>query len=169
MSTSRSVSKSISSLQDVSAHHATEIVHLNVGGKRYATLYETLARSKSVFFNQFIRIDEASGKVLLYHRYFTDDGQNAIFVNRDGELFAHVLHFLRDGKKAPLPSDQFLLKQLTRESEFYGLENWRRCLHEQLRYENTIKGDLEDAIVGIRADVSEIAKNSYQNDRTYQR
>ncbi|ETN74956.1 hypothetical protein NECAME_03871 [Necator americanus] len=60
------------------------------------------------------------------------DSEGAIFINRDGDLFAHVLQFMRDGKRAVLPERIDILKQLIRESEFFGMESWKGVLTEQL-------------------------------------
>ncbi|RCN48192.1 K+ channel tetramerization domain protein [Ancylostoma caninum] len=98
-------------MEDVSAHHATDVIHLNVGGKKYATLFETIVGAKSSFFNRFVRID-ITGKVLLFRRNVMMDADGAIFINRDGDLFAHVLQFMRDGKRTVLPEKAYTLRQL---------------------------------------------------------
>ncbi|KAK5969826.1 BTB domain-containing protein, partial [Trichostrongylus colubriformis] len=118
--------------EDVSTHHVTDIVCLNVGGKRYTTHFETLVLSKSSYFQRFVRIDDFSGKVLLFRRNFSTDSMGAIFVNRDGDLFAHALQFMRDGKRTALPQNTEILRQLVRESEFFGMDIWKSVLEQQL-------------------------------------
>ncbi|KAE9421142.1 hypothetical protein Angca_008092, partial [Angiostrongylus cantonensis] len=117
----------------VSVHHITDVVQLNVGGKTYTTLFETLALSKSPYFQRFIRIDDTSGKVLLCRRNLAVDSAGAIFINRDGKLFAYALQFMRDGKRTALPQNSDILRQLVRESEFFEMDGWKDVLQEQLQ------------------------------------
>ncbi|KHJ79767.1 K+ channel tetramerization domain protein [Oesophagostomum dentatum] len=118
-------------MEDVSAHHATDLVHLNVGGRNFTTLVETLVRSQSAYFARFMRIDP-SGKVLLLRRLTQIDRDGAIFINRDGELFAYALQFMRDGRRTVLPEEKILLKQLVREAEYFGMDMWKEALMGQL-------------------------------------
>ncbi|KAL6726294.1 hypothetical protein Aduo_008282 [Ancylostoma duodenale] len=150
-------------MEDVSAHHATDIVQLNVGGKRYTTLFETLARSKSSFFNRFLRIDNITGKVLLFHRNVMEDAEGAIFINRDGDLFAHALQFMRDGKRAALPEKAYTLRQLIRESEFFGMESWKLVLTEQLEAVEKKRNEIAEILVGIDAHVGRLTDSFYFN------
>ncbi|VDM80441.1 unnamed protein product [Strongylus vulgaris] len=120
-------------MEEASAKHATELAYLNVGGKKYITNFETLVRSKSSYFNSIMRIDRNSGRVLLFLRSCLVDKEGAIFINRDGDLFAYVLQFMRDGRRAALPENKCLLKQLIREAEFFGMESWKDTLMEQLQ------------------------------------
>ncbi|KJH52570.1 K+ channel tetramerization domain protein [Dictyocaulus viviparus] len=152
---------------DVSVHHVTDMVHLNVGGKRYTTLFETLVLSKSSYFLRFLRIDNNTGKKdiadivrdenrvlgvtpilfdeiepvnrrvrsssFIEPNFEVIDSNGAIFINRDGDLFAYVLQFMRDGKRTTLPENPYLLRQLMRESEFFGMNSWNDVLKQQLQ------------------------------------
>jgi hypothetical protein len=40
------------------------------------------------------------------------DERNRIFIDRDGELFAHILQYFRDGKRTVLPDDTSTLRRL---------------------------------------------------------
>ncbi|VDP37548.1 unnamed protein product [Heligmosomoides polygyrus] len=60
------------------------------------------------------------------------DSTGAVFINRDGDLFAHALQFMRDGKRTALPQNTDVLQQLVRESEYFGMDIWRTELHHQL-------------------------------------
>ena len=62
-------------------------VELDVGGVRYVTSVETLRRIPHTFFDAYF-----SGRYAVDE---TDDG--AVFIDRDGRPFEHVLEFLRDG------------------------------------------------------------------------
>ncbi|KAK6046277.1 hypothetical protein COOONC_16218 [Cooperia oncophora] len=60
------------------------------------------------------------------------DSVGAIFVNRDGDLFAHALQFMRDGKRTAMPQNAEILRQLVRESEFFGMDVWNSVLQQRL-------------------------------------
>ena len=62
-------------------------VELDVGGVRCVTSVETLRRVPHNFFDA-----DFSGRYAVDE---TDDG--AVFIDRDGRLFEHVLEHLRDG------------------------------------------------------------------------
>ncbi|KAK6742403.1 hypothetical protein RB195_009959 [Necator americanus] len=149
--------------EDISVHHVTEMVQLNVGGRRYWTLFETLVRSKSSFFSLIMRIDNISGKVLLFKKNYTVDSEGAIFINRDGDLFAHVLQFMRDGKRAVLPERIDILKQLIRESEFFGMESWKGVLTEQLETAERNENEIREILAGIDAHVGRLTDSIYFN------
>jgi hypothetical protein len=50
-----------------------------------------------------------------------------VFINRDGDLFAYVMQFLRDGKQTVLPEDSNTLRRLTVTHMHIGhkLERWK--------------------------------------------
>ncbi|CAJ0583886.1 unnamed protein product, partial [Mesorhabditis spiculigera] len=114
-------------------HHATELLRLNVGGVHYTTLYETVARVHSSFFGHYLKIDSRSGKVVRFNAHIIDDGSGAIFLNRDGKLFAYVLQYMRDGRQAVLPRDESLLRQIQREAQYYCLEGLRQLVADTLQ------------------------------------
>ncbi|CAJ0935515.1 unnamed protein product, partial [Mesorhabditis belari] len=137
-------------------HHASELLHLNVGGTRYTTLYETIARVQSTFFNHYCKIDARSGKVVRFNSHIIDDGTGAIFINRDGSLFAYILQYMRDGRQAVLPKDQGLLRQIQREAQYYGIESLRKLISDIL---NDLHNDHErsETLENIHAQVKQIA------------
>ena len=92
-------------------------VELDVGGVRYVTSVETLRRVPHTFFDAYF-----SGRYAVDE---TEDG--AVFIDRDGRLFEHVLEYLRDGEITVTQEDARivdvgLLRRLKREFGFYSLE-----------------------------------------------
>ncbi|WKY00980.1 hypothetical protein Q1695_015187 [Nippostrongylus brasiliensis] len=148
---------------DVTTQHVTDIVHLNVGGKRYSTHFETLIRSRSSYFNRLVRIDDVSGKVLLYLKNCSIDSTGAIFVNRDGDLFAYALQFMRDGKRAALPQNTDILQQLVREAEFFGMDIWKIELQKRLEEESRRESQIHDLLSAIDTRVAQISESIYFN------
>jgi hypothetical protein len=91
-------------------------VELNIGGYRFETSVQTLRRVPHTFFDAYF-----SGR---YAQDVCRDG--SIFVDRDGEHFAHVLEYMRDGvvsvaEPGARPSVS-LLRALKREFGFYCIE-----------------------------------------------
>lgn len=44
-----------------------------------------------------------------------------LFIDRDGEIFAIILGYLRDGAQYPLPDDDYKLRLIEHEAHFYNL------------------------------------------------
>lgn len=45
-----------------------------------------------------------------------------LFIDRDGQIFGHILNYLRDGDQWTLPLDDSIRNGLVREAEFYKLD-----------------------------------------------
>jgi len=87
---------------------ATKVVKFNVGGQPF-----TVSRSLLEMHPDTMLAKSASEK-------WQDDPESKIFIERDGELFRHVLSYLRDGKvKLPLTvtKEGFLA-----ELQYYGVD-----------------------------------------------
>jgi hypothetical protein len=91
-------------------------VELNIGGYRFETSVQTLRRVPGTFFDAYF-----SG---LHAQDACADG--SIFVYRDGDLFGHVLEFMRDGVVSVAEQDDrpsvSLLRRLKREFSFFCIE-----------------------------------------------
>ena len=88
-----------------------EIVKLNVGGKKFATLKSTLLKYKNSYFADLINNNE---KVIY-------DENNAIFIDRNPKHFEFVIEYLRTGFMESLPHDFDSLKRLNDEVLYYKL------------------------------------------------
>ena len=105
-------------------------VQLDVGGHLFSTSATTLCRPGSML------------SVLLSGRYLidrTEDGV-AVFLDRDGSLFPHILEYLRDGVVSVAHEDLArvdlgLLHKLKREFDFFGID-----LVEEVREEAYVLG-----------------------------
>jgi len=90
----------------------SQIVKLNVGGKKFATSLSTLTKYKDSFLYAMF-----SGKYSL-----TKDDKDHVFIDRDGSLFEYILAFIRDYPEWELPAaDGALYRRLKREFEYFGL------------------------------------------------
>ncbi|MCJ8733472.1 hypothetical protein PDJAM_G00223880 [Pangasius djambal] len=90
------------------ARVAGDIIHLNVGGKRFSTSRQTLTWVPDSFFSSLL-----SGRISTLK-----DETGAIFIDRDPSLFAPILNFLRTKELHPRSTDVNLLMH---EAEFYGI------------------------------------------------
>jgi hypothetical protein len=88
---------------------------LNVGGHRFETSVQTLRRVPGSLFDAYF-----SGR---YAQDLCVDG--SIFIDRDGELFGHVLDFMRDGVLSVAEQGRrqrvTLLRRLNREFRFFSI------------------------------------------------
>jgi hypothetical protein len=91
------------------------LVVLNVGGHRYDTSVQTLRRLPDTFFTAYF-----SGR---YAQSVCVDG--SIFIDRNGELFQHVLEYMRDGvlsvTQHDFPTPGFM-RDLKAEFDFYCID-----------------------------------------------
>ncbi|KAJ3590871.1 hypothetical protein NHX12_008819 [Muraenolepis orangiensis] len=85
-----------------------EIIHLNVGGKRFSSSRQTLTWVPDSFFSSLL-----SGRISTLK-----DETGAIFIDRDPSLFAPILNFLRTKELHPRSIN---VHMLTHEAEFYGI------------------------------------------------
>ncbi|PNI95193.1 SHKBP1 isoform 2 [Pan troglodytes] len=68
-----------------------EVIHLNVGGKRFSTSRQTLTWIPDSFFSSLL-----SGRISTLK-----DETGAIFIDRDPTVFAPILNFLRTKELDP--------------------------------------------------------------------
>uniref|UniRef100_A0A8C2KDE8 BTB/POZ domain-containing protein KCTD3 n=1 Tax=Cyprinus carpio TaxID=7962 RepID=A0A8C2KDE8_CYPCA len=85
-----------------------DIIHLNVGGRRFSTSRQTLTWVPDSFFSSLL-----SGRISTLK-----DETGAIFIDRDPSLFAPILNFLRTKELHPRSIEVHLLMH---EAEFYGI------------------------------------------------
>ncbi|XP_063167804.1 SH3KBP1-binding protein 1 isoform X1 [Candoia aspera] len=103
------------------AQGGTELVQLNVGGRRFSTSRQTLTWVPDSFFSSLL-----SGRISTLR-----DETGAIFIDRDPDVFAPVLNFLRCKELDLRRSDVSLLLH---EAQFYGITPLvrRLQLHKEL-------------------------------------
>ena len=101
-------------------------ITLNVGGTRYTTTPDTLLSHQDSYFSKLLTGDWQDAAQ-----------QSEMFVDRDGELFKHVMRFLRaspEGKAALVDSlchqDRVALLD---EAKFFQLETLIRLLNNRLK------------------------------------
>ncbi|XP_053124602.1 SH3KBP1-binding protein 1 isoform X2 [Hemicordylus capensis] len=97
-----------------------ELVQLNVGGRRFSTSRQTLTWVPDSFFSSLL-----SGRISTLK-----DERGAIFIDRDPEVFASILNFLRTKE---LDIRRTNVSLLLHEAQFYGITPLVRRL--QLREE----------------------------------
>ncbi|KAM9033432.1 SH3KBP1-binding protein 1-like isoform 2-T2 [Sarcophilus harrisii] len=85
-----------------------EVIHLNVGGKRFSTSRQTLTWIPDSFFSSLL-----SGRISTLK-----DETGAIFIDRDPTIFAPILNFLRTKELDPRGVTGSLLLH---EAQFYGI------------------------------------------------
>ncbi|XP_053710235.1 SH3KBP1-binding protein 1 [Synchiropus splendidus] len=85
-----------------------DIIHLNVGGKRFSTSRQTLTWVPDSFFSSLL-----SGRISTLK-----DEDGAIFIDRDPSLFTPILTFLRTKELHPRDVS---VHMLLHEAEFYGI------------------------------------------------
>ncbi|XP_041482273.1 BTB/POZ domain-containing protein KCTD4-like [Lytechinus variegatus] len=97
-------------------------VGLNVGGKVYKTSQTTLTRDPNSFFALLLDGRVPSAK----------DDRGRYIIDRDGELFRHVLNYLRL-QKLVLPDGYNEQELLLHEADFFQLDSMKRELQALIR------------------------------------
>ncbi|CAF0903167.1 unnamed protein product [Adineta steineri] len=91
----------------------TGVVTLNVGGERYTTSVDTLTKEENTFFTALFSEQWELSR---------NPNDGSIFIDRNGELFKHILEYFRTES---IPSDiltnELLRQLLIKEAEFFGL------------------------------------------------
>lgn len=96
-------------------------VKLRVGEHVYHTSTATLAKDPGSMLAAMF-----SGKFAL-----TKDEEGCYFIDRDGELFSHILEYLRSSA-VPADLSVDLSTRLLREAEFYGIQALSQVLRERM-------------------------------------
>ena len=94
-------------------------VLFDVGGRIFATTVETLMHEKNTFFTA------------LFSRQWDleKDDKGRIFIDRNGDLFAEILDFMRTPNEYNMPEER-LRKRLITEAKFYKLTSFLEILTE---------------------------------------
>jgi len=112
-----------------------KILTLNVGGRKYSTSLSTLTK-----FPDSMLAAMFSGRIPS-----NMDEKGRYFIDRDGDLFKHILNFLRtDQLFIPANVD---MKELFLEAEFYMIEPLMKILHERMQIKDS-EPTLADKVCG---------------------
>lgn len=113
------------------------LVQLNVGGRTYTTSITTLRRHPDSLLGRMFsgryatsdssaqaspKSDEDGDQDKKETQLLPTDEEGRVFIDRNGELFDHVLDYLREGpERWSIPADETLAHRLAQEFEFYQL------------------------------------------------
>ncbi|CAF1226615.1 unnamed protein product [Didymodactylos carnosus] len=95
-----------------------DLVSLNVGGKIFRTSIETLKKEKDTFFTD----------LLSREWQLETDNHGRICIDRNGELFAELLDYLRTGHV--IVPDERLCRRLLHEAQFYHFNTLSKLLSQ---------------------------------------
>lgn len=87
------------------------LIKLNVGGRTFTTSKTTLTRYD----------DSLLGRMFSGRHDLANDEEGRVFIDRNGELFEHVLDFLREGTAWVAPDDATLMLRLEKEFDYFQL------------------------------------------------
>ncbi|XP_015783586.1 BTB/POZ domain-containing protein kctd15-like isoform X3 [Tetranychus urticae] len=113
------------------ASRYTAPVHIDVGGTIYTSSLETLTKYPE---SRLARMFNGSIPIVL------DSLKQHYFIDRDGEMFRHILNFLRTSA-APVNEDYPELDLLYEEAKFYAISQLIRLLEElrKQRFEKALR------------------------------
>ena len=84
------------------------VIHLNVGGRLFATKIETLLKYKNSMLGEMFNGENTPDK----------DKDGCYFIDRSGKYFDHILNYLRDGSYLP-PIDK--MTAVINEAQYFKL------------------------------------------------
>uniref|UniRef100_A0A915KCX1 BTB domain-containing protein n=1 Tax=Romanomermis culicivorax TaxID=13658 RepID=A0A915KCX1_ROMCU len=104
---------------------SSSIVHLNVGGKKFATTIGTLTKDSESMLAKMV--DE-------YWDLKKVKAGQALFIDRDPSVFDYILNYLRDDlSHVILPAELEQLRRLKAEADFYQLNELKRSLNRKIK------------------------------------
>jgi hypothetical protein len=104
------------------------VIILNVGGREFQTSVDTLTREKNTFFTALFSENWKLEK----------DDRGRLFIDRNGDLFAEILDYMRSPDEFILPEER-LRRRLIGEARFYKLNSFLEVLTEPERKEEERK------------------------------
>ena len=129
---------------------------LNVGGRTFSTCLATLANDK---------------QSMLWARFGKDAFPTRMFIDRDGDLFHHILYFLRTGQLSHrIRPHTSLLRDLYTEAEYYCLHSLCTLLQRRIEL-NTTKAKTvllrESSFHTLQKNIREYEKNKHLQLRSF--
>jgi len=141
-----------------------DVVSLNVGGVEYWSSRQTLLLIPNTYLASL-----ASSSIPI-----TLDPHGRIFIDRDGNLFRHVLNYLRNGGRLTFTEEPTLifLQALLVEADFYSLTPLKTDLErlifaEPLRREERILRDVTAAFDSQRSDNTTTLAPPFKSETTF--
>jgi hypothetical protein len=120
-------------------------IELDVGGSKFVTSVATLRSSEGSMLDVLF-----SGRYMVDVCEAEEGGGYRVFLDRDGEVFRHVLAYLRDGVVGVgVEDDMVMLSRLKREFGYYCLD-----LYEEQEVAVVAGGGLEDVVAGGSGEVN---------------
>ncbi|CAI4228869.1 unnamed protein product [Auanema sp. JU1783] len=113
-----------------------EWINIFVGGEIYPIQLRTLLtfENNGLYFRE--RVVKASEFMIKVSCVHWDSSPNHIKyrmdIDRDGQLFRHILQYLRNGRKTSLPDNQPFLLDLMREADFFGMDGLKYVIKKKL-------------------------------------
>ena len=92
------------------------VIGLDVGGQIFYTHKSTLTAGSAYFAARF------GGAFSAGESYEDERGRNVYFVDANGDLFVHILDYLRRGVPSWSRDDHVLVARLASEAEYFGME-----------------------------------------------
>eukprot|EP01126_Amoeba_proteus_P003905 TRINITY_DN11316_c0_g1_i8.p1 TRINITY_DN11316_c0_g1~~TRINITY_DN11316_c0_g1_i8.p1 ORF type:complete len:499 (-),score=83.56 TRINITY_DN11316_c0_g1_i8:502-1998(-) len=113
-----------------SVHDETEILKLNVGGKKFEVKKDLLMGEESML------------SIMFSGRYpVTKDENGSVYIDRDPTLFPYVLNYLRDKENAIIDCGEDLEEALINEVDYYQLLGMARLLRGKLARDRMLGPD----------------------------
>ena len=100
------------------------VIGLDVGGELYYTNKSTLTAGSTYFATRF------GGTFSAGSSRRDEFGRRIYFIDADGELFKHILAFLRRGVASWYRDDRVLVERLIAEAEYFGVEAMLKQLRD---------------------------------------
>ncbi len=115
----------------------SDIIELNVGGRHYTTYQSTLEKYPDKFL-----------AALVSDRWETKDKDGRYFIDRDGDMFAHVLNFLRTGNVSNVVLDNKLVnfEDFREEMSYYGFTCDYRTIDVMCDYDSINIGNAKKTL-----------------------
>ena len=96
-----------------------DIIKFNIGGTHFSTYISTVTKKIAKPFSDEFYEPNLLERLVKNETAVKYDENNAIFIDRNPELFSHILDFLRLVDKYRLPQCQELINKIFEEAHFY--------------------------------------------------
>lgn len=157
----RTIPQHLETMRSAMAALFPEHVELNVGGKFFETTVKTLTRTPNNLLEMMFTGRSPISK----------DANGRYFIDRDGEMFVHILNFLRT-RTLTLKDDFQGYDPLIQEAEYYQLGDLRRLLQSHaaaVRRSKSWKPASGHISLHVRANFATTAGRNVQVEHPFRR